>query len=156
MLVMASFGERLRRLREERHISRAVLARKAELDPSYIFRLERGEHPRASGKTLEALARALGISMDELLDDERHSEEVSPEQRGAEEVEDAIRTLAREYGGTVDQADMQKFLERWVRLPSSVKRLIQLQAETYSGLVEDLGKKEEEAGQLEGDEAVGG
>jgi DNA-binding XRE family transcriptional regulator len=55
-----------RSLRESRTLSQAELARRSNLSPSYISRLESGElHPSAA--TLSRLARGLGISMQTLL-----------------------------------------------------------------------------------------
>lgn len=59
-------GENLRRLREERGLTQAALARRAGIDRSHVLRIEDGtfKHPRP--QNLEKLARALNVEVDEL------------------------------------------------------------------------------------------
>lgn len=63
-----SIGGRIRRFREEAGLSLSKLAEKAELSKGYLSRLENGvADARPSGKTLYALAQALGVTMSDLL-----------------------------------------------------------------------------------------
>jgi transcriptional regulator with XRE-family HTH domain len=62
-----SLGERVRTFRIDRGMSLGGLASKAELSKSYISAIEHGEAPRASGRTLYAIAEALGVTMSDLL-----------------------------------------------------------------------------------------
>jgi hypothetical protein len=55
-----SFGGLLQEAREAAGLSRADLGRLADLDPSYVYRIERGSR-RPSRKAVVALARALGL-----------------------------------------------------------------------------------------------
>lgn len=57
----------LRAIRQARGISGRELARRAGVDPSFLLRLERGER-RARFGTVLAVAAALGIDPDELLE----------------------------------------------------------------------------------------
>lgn len=62
----ASFGARLRRLREAAGLTQAELAERADLSPNAISALERGERTRPYPHTVRALAAALGLEPEEL------------------------------------------------------------------------------------------
>lgn len=63
-----AFGERLKELREELDLSQDDVAREADIHPTAIGRLERGSRePRLT--TILRVARGLGVSPSELLDD---------------------------------------------------------------------------------------
>ena len=60
-----TIGQNIQRTREERAYGQAELAREAGLSASTLWRIEHGERePR--GKTLRAIAAALGITIGEL------------------------------------------------------------------------------------------
>lgn len=62
----AAFGERVRKLREQRGLSQAQLAERADLDVTYISGIERGR--RNPGlNTLGRVARALGVTLPALV-----------------------------------------------------------------------------------------
>lgn len=64
-MIAESFGQRLRRLREERQLSKSRLARESLVPRSCVAALERGRHlPRLA--TLMGLADALGVTLDVL------------------------------------------------------------------------------------------
>ena len=66
----AAFGQRVKELREGMGWSQEQLAERAALDPTYISGIERGQ--RNPGlNALNYLARALGVSLPELLTDLR-------------------------------------------------------------------------------------
>jgi len=61
-------GANLRRFREDAELSLSALATKAGISKGYLHRLESGTtEARPSGKTLYALAEALGVTMSDLL-----------------------------------------------------------------------------------------
>jgi transcriptional regulator with XRE-family HTH domain len=61
------FAMRLRQLRRAKKITQEELAQKAKVSVSYIAHLETGRHdPRVS--TVQKLAKALGVSVMELLE----------------------------------------------------------------------------------------
>ena len=60
-------GRNLQRLREEHGLSQAALARLSEVSQALISRLEAGERQDAGGALLLRIARALGVTVDELL-----------------------------------------------------------------------------------------
>ena len=63
---MSSFGERLRAARTAKGISQMALARQTGLSLSLIAQLEQGLTSDPKLSTLRALARALGVTLDEL------------------------------------------------------------------------------------------
>jgi Zn-dependent peptidase ImmA (M78 family)/transcriptional regulator with XRE-family HTH domain len=60
------WGERLRRLRKQSHLSQAYLAAQLGVDTSLISRFESGEREPSAQQAIE-LARVLGVSIDYLL-----------------------------------------------------------------------------------------
>ncbi len=62
----SSPGSRIRRLRRMKHLTQEQLGELAGLHPSYVGQVERGQRT-PSVKTLEAIARALGIDPSFLL-----------------------------------------------------------------------------------------
>ncbi len=80
---MATFGERLRQLREARGWSQRELAERSGVPYFTIYRCERGTHDEPRVGMAAKLARALGVSLDVLADtygevirDEQHSEHI--------------------------------------------------------------------------------
>jgi transcriptional regulator with XRE-family HTH domain len=65
---MATFGERLRQLREARGWSQRELADRASVPYFTIYRCERGTHGEPRVSVAARLARALGVSLDVLAD----------------------------------------------------------------------------------------
>jgi len=66
-LKVAFRGDRLRQLRHVRNIPARQVAHKVGITTYHVYRLERGERPRAWGITVAKLALALGTSTDYLL-----------------------------------------------------------------------------------------
>jgi transcriptional regulator with XRE-family HTH domain len=62
-----AIGRRVREYRTERGFNLTKLAKEAKLSKSYLSEIEKGEAPRPSGKTLYSLAKALGVTMSDLL-----------------------------------------------------------------------------------------
>ncbi len=66
--LLSRFGDNLRRVRNVRGISQEKLADEAHLHRTYISSVERGER-NVTLVTIEKLAKALKVSMTELLPD---------------------------------------------------------------------------------------
>jgi transcriptional regulator with XRE-family HTH domain len=64
--VLIALGTAIRRIRIENDISQEKLALLAEVDRSYVGRVERGDN-NVAVLTLSRLTNALGISMQELM-----------------------------------------------------------------------------------------
>jgi transcriptional regulator with XRE-family HTH domain len=62
-------SENLKRLRGDKRLSQAGLSREAEVSPAYLSELESGQGKRPSGQVLMRLAKALGVTIAELLGD---------------------------------------------------------------------------------------
>jgi transcriptional regulator with XRE-family HTH domain len=60
-------SENLKQLRSEKRLSQAALARKAEVSAAYLSELESGRGTRPSGQVLLRLAKALGVTIAELI-----------------------------------------------------------------------------------------
>lgn len=59
-------GENVRRIREEKGMTQIELCRKLELDRAYMSNIENGKkNPTLA--TIEKIAKALGVSLDELI-----------------------------------------------------------------------------------------
>lgn len=69
MKVLKTFGARIRALRQARGLSQEKLAELAGLHRTYISSIELGER-NVSLKNIQALADALGVSLQELFESE--------------------------------------------------------------------------------------
>lgn len=63
----ASIGARIKQRREELGLSLSQLSELADVSKGYLWNLEKGEKARPSGDTLYRIARALGVTMSDLL-----------------------------------------------------------------------------------------
>jgi len=63
---MASFGKLLKDFRVRAKLSQRDLARKAEIDTSYVSRLERGQREVASRSLAIKIAEILNLSLEEI------------------------------------------------------------------------------------------
>jgi transcriptional regulator with XRE-family HTH domain len=61
------FGRRLRRLREQKGLTQAVLAKRAGVSRAYEARLEMGRHDPPLSR-VQRFARALGVKTSTLVD----------------------------------------------------------------------------------------
>ena len=66
--ILVRFGHRLRELRQRRGVSQEAFADECGLDRTYISGIERGKRNVAL-RNIEAIAKALGISVSSLLED---------------------------------------------------------------------------------------
>lgn len=64
--ILVRFGSRVRALRTQAGFSQEAFAGKCELDRTYVGGIERGER-NVSLRNIEVIARALGISLSELM-----------------------------------------------------------------------------------------
>jgi transcriptional regulator with XRE-family HTH domain len=69
-----TLGERIKRLRERRDWNQRELARRAQVDHAWIYRLENGERHNISLEAAKRLATALGVSLDVMAG--MHAEEL--------------------------------------------------------------------------------
>ena len=60
-------GDRIKELRQKRHLEQGQLAYRAGIDVSYIYRLEAGENPNVSALILSKIAVVLRTSTDYLV-----------------------------------------------------------------------------------------
>jgi|TARA_B100000519_G_scaffold180387_1_gene171867 transcriptional regulator with XRE-family HTH domain len=62
-----TLAQRMAELRKSRGFSQAELARRTGFDPSFISQLESGKRKGSSYATLQALANALDVEVNQLL-----------------------------------------------------------------------------------------
>ena len=62
-------GENIRKLRQQKKMSQDRLSKKADLALNTIVKIEAGENPNPTLKTLQKIAKALGIEVEKLLRD---------------------------------------------------------------------------------------
>jgi transcriptional regulator with XRE-family HTH domain len=67
------FAMRLRKIRERRGMTQAVLARKVDVSRGYLSRLEMGRHDPPLSRVLK-LAKALGVKPSQLVDSSTQEE----------------------------------------------------------------------------------
>lgn len=92
-------GARLRKRREERELTLSKLAENAGVSKSYVWSLENGRaNARPSGRTLYAIAKALGTTMTDLLGQQLLAEPTR-------EVPDSLREFAA--ADDLAEADVQ-------------------------------------------------
>lgn len=120
-----AIGRRVRAYRAERGLTLTQLARDAKLSKSYLSEIEHGETPRPSGRTLYALAKALGVTMSDLLGREllTNSERPPPA---------SLQAFAQEHG--LPEADVRMLAsinfrggqprtkERWAHIYSAIRQ----------------------------------
>lgn len=73
-------GEKIQRLRGQRHWSQADLAELSGVKQSLLSRIERGSRPNPTADVLRKLAKALGCTTDYLVgmhEDEKDSEQLA-------------------------------------------------------------------------------
>jgi transcriptional regulator with XRE-family HTH domain len=66
-MTTSTFGERLRRIREQRGLTQQELAERAGIRYETINRIENGKHAEPRVYVGVALAKALGVTMDYLV-----------------------------------------------------------------------------------------
>lgn len=59
-------GENIRKLRQKKKMSQDRLSKEADLALNTIVKIETGKNPNPTLETLQKIAKALGVSLDEL------------------------------------------------------------------------------------------
>jgi len=65
----SKIGEKIKKLRQQKKMSQDRLSKKADLALNTIVKIETGENPNPTLETLQKVAKALGVSTDQLLKD---------------------------------------------------------------------------------------
>lgn len=119
-----ALGETVRRYREDRGLTLSQLAATADVAKSYISAIEHGEAPRPSGNTLYAIAKALGVTMSDLLGRQLLTE-------AARDRPASLEQFAREHG--LPEADVEMLAsinfrgdrpqttQRWAHIYSAIR-----------------------------------
>jgi len=107
----AVFGERLRRWRTERGVTLRDVSEASGISIAYLSDLERGKLANPTLDTLTALARALGVSLNELLglDSEPATEPPLPEPlaefRSSPQFREAVASEANRWRMTPQEVE---------------------------------------------------
>ena len=62
-----SVSENIRKLRQKKGISQDRLSKEADIALNTVVKIETGESPNPTVETLEKIAKALGVSIEDLL-----------------------------------------------------------------------------------------
>ena len=60
-------GENIRKLRQQKKMSQDRLSKEADLALNTIVKIETGENPNPTLETLQKIAKALDVSLDQLI-----------------------------------------------------------------------------------------
>ncbi|HSH43436.1 MAG TPA: helix-turn-helix transcriptional regulator [Arenicellales bacterium] len=108
-----SIGERIRELRLAEGWSQGELARRIQVSRPTVTQWENGVTKNLRGENLNAVARAFGISVDELLSGQTHSvvrEKQEDYEVGAQSPEEAILLAKYRHLHPDDRARIQKII----------------------------------------------
>jgi transcriptional regulator with XRE-family HTH domain len=105
--VAQSLGKIIRAARKRAELPAAQVARRAELDPAYFSRIESGVVPNPPFATVVRIARALGLSLDELAG--TAAEKPAARKRATDEVR-------RDHALQIIHADLERVADRIARL----------------------------------------
>ena len=64
---MSTIGKNIKRLRQEKELSQDKLSKLADLSLNTVVKLELDESPNQTIETIQKIAKALGVSVDDLL-----------------------------------------------------------------------------------------
>jgi transcriptional regulator with XRE-family HTH domain len=124
-----SFGETVRRLRKERRWTQQELGAKAGFPPGTISHIENGRNDNPTQETLDKLARALGISVGQLLgeDDLLAGPPPAPTWRAWGVPEDRIAQYSAVWGdlSRAQRVTLMGHLDVSARSLAAVEALIQ-------------------------------
>ncbi|MDP9025537.1 MAG: helix-turn-helix transcriptional regulator [Candidatus Eremiobacteraeota bacterium] len=70
-----SLGNRLKLIRERLGLSRSEVARRADIDPAMLFRIENADNAAPTFAVVTRVARVLGASLEWLAQDEKSEEQ---------------------------------------------------------------------------------
>ena len=64
---MSTIGKNIKRLRQEKELSQDKLSKLADLSLNTVVKIELDESPNPTIETIQKIAKALGVSVDDLL-----------------------------------------------------------------------------------------
>jgi transcriptional regulator with XRE-family HTH domain len=120
-----AIGRRVRAFRDERDLTLTQLAKDAKLSKSYLSEIENGETPRPSGRTFYALAKALGVTMSDLLGRQlltTNEEKIPPSLRAFADEFDLPEADVRMLASINFRGDQPRTKERWAHIYSAIRQ----------------------------------
>ena len=64
---MSTIGKNIKRYRQDKGLSQDKLSKLADLSLNTVVKIELGESPNPTIETIQGIAKALGVSVDDLL-----------------------------------------------------------------------------------------
>ncbi len=64
---MSTIGKNIKKFRQEKELSQDKLSKLADLSLNTVVKIELDESPNPTIKTIQRIAKALGVSVDDLL-----------------------------------------------------------------------------------------
>jgi len=64
---MSTIGKNIKKLRQEKELSQDKLSKLADLSLNTVVKIELDESPNPTIETIQKIAKALGVSVDDLL-----------------------------------------------------------------------------------------
>jgi transcriptional regulator with XRE-family HTH domain len=117
-------GQRVQRYRSDRGWNLSRLAKEAGMSKGYVWAIENGEVPRVSGRKLYDLAKALGVTMSDLLGRELLSEphsSIPPSLREFAEERQLPETDTEMLAGIQFRGGQPQTKERWALIYSTIR-----------------------------------
>ncbi len=120
-----SIGQRIRRLREEKHMTLSGLATEAGMSKGYLWNLESGKvESRPSATILYGLAQALGVAMSDLLGRPlliATTTDIPPELRQFADDANLLETDVEMLAGIQFRGDQPRTKERWQYIYNAIR-----------------------------------
>ena len=103
-----TFGKRLQELRQAQKLSQRELAKKAEMDFTYLSKIETGKMPPPRKDVIERLATILAADLNELI---CLAGEFPPELKAKIEKSDAARQFICRHAPDLSESEWEKLLK---------------------------------------------
>jgi transcriptional regulator with XRE-family HTH domain len=116
-MALENLGEHIRAVRKERGLSQEALARRADLSLNVVARIELGIITNPHYLTLDSIARALDITVEELVDPEPTPKVSAPSAGQPSPAEQIAQDAAERAGQLAEEAPdrVQEIVERMAR-----------------------------------------
>lgn len=115
-------GDNIKRIRELRKISKQELADNAGYSLAYISMIESNKRPNLSIKTITNIAKALNVSVNEIMNKENNIEEKPIDKINKLVKDSGINTIAAHFEGEEFTEDDKEDIENFIKYVLSKKK----------------------------------